>query len=321
MQLEKMFLRFFPGDFQSAINFARSLPGDEISMAQLQGHFLKYSNSANECCSTFRELLQQSKVQVTEMQSIYDHLKRVGLEKYASVFEMLGLTNAKDCDSKSIKLADILAICPLLRFDVDGRKRMANLLVRDENFMKTSYAIADLTSIKEAFLAAYVEAKTEPTNTAVLVPTTPLSPLSPAPGRMRKSSSFMEEFQLLKESFDPTLENFAKELTGVVSVSGKSTISFYQLDFLLKCFPQQPMLCVASAAKLVKSRPSSSLSLPNFSLQHFLKRAGALEMLPHAEDIIRGSYATSSTTEVLSFLARVQEKPSELNRFNPINGH
>lgn len=287
MQLEKMFLRFFPGDDNNATKFAQTLPGDEISMAQLQGHFLKYSHSADECCAAVRSLLDTAKPLVNLTVPIYEHLKRVGLEKYAAVFEFLGVNDARECEYKSVKLADLLAACPLLRFDVDGKKRIAKLLKRDADFMKTHYAIADLASIKEAFLTAYASTYVAAT--------------------MQEGAG---------EHGHVSVENLAKELTSLVSVNGKSVISFCQLNMLLESCPKRPHECLAAAASLVKPRPAHSLALPAFTLPQFLKRACALTDLSAAEVIGAATDRVPSSTAstVALFLARVQEKPNELNR-------
>ncbi|CAM9089949.1 unnamed protein product, partial [Ectocarpus fasciculatus] len=45
-QMERMFLRFYPGETALAEEFAKRLPANELSMAALQGHFLNDSQSA-----------------------------------------------------------------------------------------------------------------------------------------------------------------------------------------------------------------------------------------------------------------------------------
>jgi len=52
LQLERMFLRFFPNDMKNALQFKTKLPPDELSMAQVQGHLLEFSASAgSQNCS------------------------------------------------------------------------------------------------------------------------------------------------------------------------------------------------------------------------------------------------------------------------------
>jgi hypothetical protein len=40
--MKKLFLNFNPGEDELSEKFARALPEHKVSMAKLQGHFLKY---------------------------------------------------------------------------------------------------------------------------------------------------------------------------------------------------------------------------------------------------------------------------------------
>jgi chaperone BCS1 len=53
-QMERMFLRFYPGEEDKAKKFAASLPANELSMAALQGYFLRCSDSAQACLDQTR---------------------------------------------------------------------------------------------------------------------------------------------------------------------------------------------------------------------------------------------------------------------------
>lgn len=53
-QIEKMFLRFFPEEVKLANEFANKLPSNELSMATLQGYFLKHCDSATDCVEQTR---------------------------------------------------------------------------------------------------------------------------------------------------------------------------------------------------------------------------------------------------------------------------
>jgi ATP-dependent 26S proteasome regulatory subunit len=53
-QMERMFLRFYPGEVELAKGFAASLPANELSMAALQGYFLKCSESPQLCVAQTR---------------------------------------------------------------------------------------------------------------------------------------------------------------------------------------------------------------------------------------------------------------------------
>jgi chaperone BCS1 len=53
-QMERMFLRFYPGEEALARTFAAGLPPNELSMATLQGFFLKCAHSAQACVERIR---------------------------------------------------------------------------------------------------------------------------------------------------------------------------------------------------------------------------------------------------------------------------
>lgn len=62
-----MYGRFFPETPESdSIEFAKKLPENKLSMAKLQGHFLKYRKSAKLCLENAKEILRESEV-VNEM--------------------------------------------------------------------------------------------------------------------------------------------------------------------------------------------------------------------------------------------------------------
>lgn len=48
MQMKKLFLNFNPEEEKLAEEFARKLPEHKISMAKLQGHFLKYRDQPDK---------------------------------------------------------------------------------------------------------------------------------------------------------------------------------------------------------------------------------------------------------------------------------
>jgi hypothetical protein len=65
--VERLFLKFFPGKQAEARSFAKNIPEVKISMAKLQGHFLKYRNDVNLCMKTYSEVLgeEQSMAEMT----------------------------------------------------------------------------------------------------------------------------------------------------------------------------------------------------------------------------------------------------------------
>jgi chaperone BCS1 len=57
--VERLFLKFFPGEEKKASEFSKLIPESKISMAKLQGHFLKYRNDVNKVLDHYKETLTQ----------------------------------------------------------------------------------------------------------------------------------------------------------------------------------------------------------------------------------------------------------------------
>ena len=80
-----MYARFFPDVPESdTIAFAKKLPENKLSMAKLQGHFLKYRKSAELCLENAKEIMKEIEV-VSEM-PVAEWLDRQNLVKYMGMF-------------------------------------------------------------------------------------------------------------------------------------------------------------------------------------------------------------------------------------------
>ena len=60
IQLEKLFMKFNPNHEEEAIEFAKNLPEHKISMAKLQGHFLKYRDQPLKALANSSELMNEN---------------------------------------------------------------------------------------------------------------------------------------------------------------------------------------------------------------------------------------------------------------------
>lgn len=156
IQMERMFLRFFPNEYSSAQQFAASLPAYELSMATLQGYFLKSRNSSKLCLERVNELLHSSRPTKSLQKSLYDHLKRVGLEKYTTVFEFNGIATIEDLSA--MKVSDLLLYSIDLQYDPHAIRLLTILTTsNNKSFMEDSYSLAEVSHIREYFLAAYAD--------------------------------------------------------------------------------------------------------------------------------------------------------------------
>merc|ERR1711937_779097 len=78
--IKQLFLKFFPDEEQLSDEFAKSLPEGKLSMAKLQGHFLKYRHDAQRALDMHAELVKDTE-SVAEM-TVAEWLDRLNLSKY-----------------------------------------------------------------------------------------------------------------------------------------------------------------------------------------------------------------------------------------------
>ena len=98
-QMAAMFLRFFPGREADARRFAGRLPPGELSMAQIQGHLVEHKDSPEAAVEATLSLLHSARPKIDPPVSVWQHLRRVGLEQYAGLFECQGYATKDDLQS------------------------------------------------------------------------------------------------------------------------------------------------------------------------------------------------------------------------------
>lgn len=69
-----------------ADEFARQLPESKISMAKLQGHFMKYRDQPANQIKHAMELVQEDTAAVDKDMTITEYLRRLNLSDYAAAF-------------------------------------------------------------------------------------------------------------------------------------------------------------------------------------------------------------------------------------------
>ena len=303
-QLEKMFLRFFPNDMENATLFRGKLPADEFSMAEIQGHMLEYAHSADACVENCTKLLNR-KTALNQTESIYTYLRRAGLENYAAAFEFLGIY-----DERALKNADIdliLKICPELQLDLKSKARF-KMLQEDKDIKSPSshFSTVELCTLREAFLGAYPLRK--PIDASDVAPDkvediTNFKNNQKSLIRVESKNSvtycmdiwecdvmedhdvdsFLGDFLHGKTRYRQTQKTndisakFLDKLSRVFiknlcNEEGKPILSRYQLDQLLKAYPDRPIQCVLASKTVNMERSSESYKLMETSLIEVLNR-------------------------------------------------
>merc|ERR1712159_37239 len=234
-QMQALFLRFFPAETTKAVDFAASLPEGELSMAQLQGHLLQHKDSGQEALSTVPSLLEDAKPsQITADISIYEHLRRVGLENYASLFEYYGFSSRSDLaalegDVKVIRTWDPI----VFKSASPDREKLERLLTPAaaaagrkaglQRDIDAEYELAELSSIKERFLQYHLHVNCEK-----------------------------------KQQRTEYLHALSRRLCDTLSFKGKSQISVGQLEAHLRLYSHDPELTVQHSSQMIAPRPDSS---------------------------------------------------------------
>jgi len=272
----KLFGRFFPSaPFSLAKEFSRCLPEYELSMAQLQGHLMKYrsGSGANDAVTRVSDLLSNSSPQAEKHMTVYEHLKRVGLERLAACFEMHGYKykgDLKDVNAETVKNWNFA-----LRYDKHAYTRLTRLLNGDKYLMDNEYPLATVATIKDMFLAKYGSGKR-----LVKYGSNKLRILLPFEYNLlaNEGENLAEEETWAEESAASTDISFITKLADdlsrkLSSTDGKGIVSLWQVRELLEHHPS-PEEAVQGAADLVKKRSAKDFTYSPLSVLKFLQRAG-----------------------------------------------
>lgn len=93
--MENLFTKFFPDHRKQAIEFAESLPEYKLSMAKLQGHFLKYRGQPLKALENAQEITQ-TQVETIDQFSVGQWLLRLNLIEVAPRIAELDLVQITD---------------------------------------------------------------------------------------------------------------------------------------------------------------------------------------------------------------------------------
>lgn len=118
MQMENLFKKFYPTETQKALEFSQSLPEFKLSMAKLQGHFLKYRDQPQKTLENAQELMNSHVQKIDEM-SVSEWLLRLNLLELAPKFAELNMIQISDLkvflDEKQIDVIGIEFKYPIQR--------------------------------------------------------------------------------------------------------------------------------------------------------------------------------------------------------------
>jgi hypothetical protein len=156
-QMRRLFIRFFAGQTENAELFASKLPEGELSMAKLQGFLLEHKNdeTGQSAVDAVPTLLLQSKPQSLNGMSSFDHLRRVGLERFAPLFHHHGYMTKSEIEEAELKAADCGHWCFDLESDPHAMRRLKLLLETGGEKLLEHYALAELSTVQDAFIGNF----------------------------------------------------------------------------------------------------------------------------------------------------------------------
>lgn len=288
-QMRRLFLRFFAGEEALADRFAAQLPEYEISMAQLQGHLLEYRTSAEAAVDAVPTLLRQTKPQQVKRMTVYEHLRRVGLERLTPLLEMHGYKYKSELvglEASTVREWDTELQYDFLQFD-----RLKRLLSEETRIMEQDYPLASISTIRDAFIRAYPVTHMTWSEDAAAPESKSGSSDPGAPPRLLRQTSF-EQHRSRSETLDPelplsspmrrraqsieaALDTMAKRFVEKLSRDGRGNVSLWQLRRLLTQ-NAAPENAEKNAGALSQPRSDESRTVRHMTSFEWLKRACCL---------------------------------------------
>mmetsp|Transcript_14822 Transcript_14822/g.32680 ORF Transcript_14822/g.32680 Transcript_14822/m.32680 type:complete len:1078 (+) Transcript_14822:73-3306(+) len=305
-----------------AERFGSRIPEKQISMAKLQGYLMKqkleaeqhfkalrdkgmlstdlasseaedeeHSFAYNQAVAKFaaeasvmnvHELLDVKLEAQEEQVSIYDHLHRLGLHRFAPIFEHFGIREKKQLTSE---IKDRME-----QWDPDlksgpERDRLVALISGDENTVK-EYALADLSVLRDRFLATYQHMEDISMTTSPLLPPAPV-PLTRAtsepPARAGNKSPPSRRDLVRKSSGVDTPEtkvnllDMAHQFQEALEDRGKTYASMWQLSIHFQRFEADPagaLLQCKALCRRDRDRTADDWAVRWVSTFEFLNRIG-----------------------------------------------
>jgi len=316
----------------SAARFGSRIPEKQISMAKLQGYLMKQKLESeqhfkalshkgqlppevaaidladdeqrflyNEAVVNFaseaavmnvHELLDVKIEAEEERVSIYDYLHRLGLHRFAPIFEHFGVREKKHITTE---LKDRME-----QWDPDlktgsQRDRMVALIDNNET-IKGQLQFADLSVLRDRFLATYQHMQDLPTNGASTLAAPPPSSMSrstsePSSSENRKGPT---RKQMIRQSSGVdapenqlNMLDMAHQFQEALECNGKSQVSLWQLDLHFQRFAGDPHGALQhchALRKTDKDRSTQDQSFEWMTTFGFLSRIGLEEYAFNLED-------------------------------------
>lgn len=125
----KLFMQLFPGEENKAkaTKFANALPERKLSMAKIQGHFLKYRENTDLIVTNATEVLEET-LKPEEM-SVTEWLFKLNIQKYAPNFKKHRFIVVSD-----LRVVDDDRLENVLKIKDKFHKKRITEMIADEKF-------------------------------------------------------------------------------------------------------------------------------------------------------------------------------------------
>jgi len=284
-QARKLYARFFGGSPEAdAAAFADALPEYELSMAALQGYLLSHKDDPKGALAHVQRLLRSTKPLNVDRMTVFDHLRRVGLEGWAGLLEYHGYSHRADL--RGLSVDTVKGWSGALRLDARACIRMGLLLSEDAKLME-DYQLIDLSTAKELFLAVFDrshdrsgEAKAEKEADAA------------APALARQNSEGLKREAVDAAEREPSAL-LADQFCAALQREGKPAASIFQVRRHLRLYAHSAAEAVATVGALIEPSPEcgvDSLRLDELSAYEWLRRVG---LEKHAAKLEELGYSTA----------------------------
>ena len=161
-QIRKMFLRFFPEAEKGLVeDFVKKVPENKLSMAKLQGHFLRNKNKPQKAIENVKDLIEVN--EYTNEMSIKDWLFRLGFEGFSEGFmkeNIWRVVDLKGLDEGGLETYGVKKL--------GDQKRIINMLKGDD-LSKKAFCLMSKSSIR-SLLNLYLKDSQEIESLVNLIP-------------------------------------------------------------------------------------------------------------------------------------------------------
>lgn len=275
---------------EAGVRFSNRIPEKQVSMAKLQGYLMKqkllaerdigksrdrdgmaseaqslgidqeilfreevHRQASESAVMNVHELLDVKQEAEETIVSIYDHFRRIGLHRFAAIFEFYGVRRKQDITKELAKRSE--AWEPDLKVESPQRQRLLKLLSgdsADRSSLDAAYDYADLSVLRDRFLSVYQKAEgagalAEANSAKAVAPppqplllqraeTDPTAGKKVAPTRalLLRSTSGIREDRGLK------LLEMAHQFQERLETNGKTDVSMWQLDVHFERYADDP---------------------------------------------------------------------------------